>query len=50
VTAAKRAGLRCVAIPNSITARLDLSQADLVLNSLADLPMAELLERLTATS
>jgi len=50
VTAAKRAGLRCVAIPNSITARLDLSQADLVLNSLADLSMAELLERLTATS
>ncbi len=50
VTAAKRAGLRCVAIPNSITARLDLSQADLVLNSLADASMAELLERLTATS
>jgi len=50
VAAAKRAGLRCVAIPNSITARLDLSQADLVLNSLADVSMAELLERLTATS
>jgi len=50
VAAAKRAGLRCVAIPNSITAHLDLSQADLVLNSLADLSMAELLERLTATS
>ena len=31
VTAARRAGLRCVAIPNSITARLDLSGADLVL-------------------
>jgi HAD superfamily hydrolase (TIGR01509 family) len=50
VTAAKRAGLRCVAIPNSITASLDLSQADLVLSSLADVSMAELLERLTATS
>jgi HAD superfamily hydrolase (TIGR01509 family) len=50
VTAAKRAGLRCVAIPNSITASLDLSQADLVLGSLADVSMAELLERLTATS
>ncbi len=50
VAAAKRAGLRCVAIPNSITARLDLSQADLVLNSLADVSMAELLKRLTATS
>jgi HAD superfamily hydrolase (TIGR01509 family) len=50
VAAAKRAGLRCVAIPNSITARLDLSRADLVLNSLADVSMTELLERLTATS
>jgi HAD superfamily hydrolase (TIGR01509 family) len=50
VAAAKRAGLRCVAIPNSITARLDLSHADLVLNSLADVSMAELLERLSVTS
>jgi len=50
VTAAKRAGLRCVAIPNSITASLDQSQADLVLNSLAAVSMAELQERLTATS
>jgi HAD superfamily hydrolase (TIGR01509 family) len=50
VAAAKRAGLKCVAIPNSITARLDLSQADLLLNSLADVSLAELLERLTATA
>jgi HAD superfamily hydrolase (TIGR01509 family) len=50
VTAAKRAGLRCVAIPNSITQRLDLSQADLVLNSLADLTLRQLLERLTGLS
>src|SRR5438067_7675390 len=35
VTAAKRAGMRCVAIPNSITGRLDLSQADRVRTSLA---------------
>ena len=49
VTAAKRAGMRCVAIPNSITARLDLSQADLVLSSLAEVTVAGLLERLTAT-
>src|ERR1700681_1717262 len=33
--AAKRAGMRCVAIPNSITARLDLGQADILLGSLA---------------
>jgi HAD superfamily hydrolase (TIGR01509 family) len=46
VLAAKRAGLRCVAIPNSITARLDLGQADVVLGSLADVTLAELLRRL----
>ncbi len=46
IAAAKRAGMRCVAIPNTITAQLDLSHADLVLNSLAELSMAELLERI----
>ncbi|HKW60516.1 MAG TPA: HAD-IA family hydrolase [Candidatus Dormibacteraeota bacterium] len=50
VAAARRAGMRCVAIPNSITERLDLSEADLVLNSLADVTMAELLERLSRTA
>jgi HAD superfamily hydrolase (TIGR01509 family) len=48
VLAAKRAGLRCVAIPNSITAQLDLGQADLVLGSLAELTLAELLSKLPA--
>jgi len=46
VLAAKRAGLLCVAIPNSITAGLDLGQADLVLRSLADVTLADLLDRL----
>src|SRR5436309_8438916 len=50
VAAAKRAGMRCVAVPNSITARLDMSQADLVLNSLAEVSMAELLERVSASA
>jgi HAD superfamily hydrolase (TIGR01509 family) len=50
VAAAKRAGIRCVAIPNSITARLDLGEADLMLSSLADVTVAELLERLAPTS
>ncbi|HEV2414682.1 MAG TPA: HAD family hydrolase [Candidatus Dormibacteraeota bacterium] len=45
VTAAKRAGMGCVAIPNKITAQLDLSRADLVLSSLADLTVTQLLER-----
>jgi len=46
VIAAKSAGMRCVAIPNSITAQLDLSPADLVLRSLSELTLPELLERL----
>jgi HAD superfamily hydrolase (TIGR01509 family) len=46
VIAARRAGLRCVAVPNRITAGLDLSQADLRLTSLADVTLPELLEKL----
>ena len=45
VAAAKRAGMRCVAIPNSITAGLDLSEADITLASLADLTLEQLLEK-----
>jgi HAD superfamily hydrolase (TIGR01509 family) len=48
VLAAKRAGLTCVAVPNPLTARLDLSGADLRLASLAELPLAALLARLRA--
>jgi beta-phosphoglucomutase-like phosphatase (HAD superfamily) len=46
VIAAKRAGMRCVAIPNSITARLDLSPADLVLRSLSEVTLPDLLRRI----
>jgi HAD superfamily hydrolase (TIGR01509 family) len=46
VTAAKAAGLRCVAVPNRITAALDFSGADLVVTSLADVTLAAALERL----
>lgn len=49
VAAAKRAGMRCVAIPNPITAQLDLSEADLLLGSLAELTLGQLLERLSPT-
>ena len=48
VWAAKRAGMSCVAVPNSLTARLDLAHADLRLTSLAELPLGELLARLRA--
>jgi HAD superfamily hydrolase (TIGR01509 family) len=48
VTAAKRAGLRCVAIPNSITAKLDLSGADVLLLSLDEITLADLLKEVAA--
>jgi HAD superfamily hydrolase (TIGR01509 family) len=44
VTAAKAAGIYCVAVPNPITAQLDLAHADLVLGSLAEVPLGELLQ------
>ena len=50
IAAAKRAGMKCVAIPNVITSQLDLSHADLILNSLAEVTVAQLLERLSATA
>lgn len=50
VAAARAAGMRAVAIPNSITRRLDLGQADLVLGSLAEVTLPDLLERLTGSS
>ncbi len=46
ITSATRAGLRTVAVPNPITAGLDLSEADLQLRSLADVTLPELLNRL----
>jgi HAD superfamily hydrolase (TIGR01509 family) len=44
VAAAKAAGLYCVAVPNMMTRRLAFDQADLRLNSLADMPLEKLLE------
>jgi HAD superfamily hydrolase (TIGR01509 family) len=43
VAAAKAAGLWCVAVPNELTAELDLSSADLRLSSLAEMPLQQLL-------
>ena len=47
VAAAKTAGLFCVAVPNGLTKSLDLSAADLVVPSLAELPLTDLIERLS---
>ncbi len=46
IRSAKRAGLRCVAVPNPITAGLDLSEADLELSSLSGVTLRQLLNRL----
>jgi HAD superfamily hydrolase (TIGR01509 family) len=44
ITAAKRAGLFCVAVPNPLTRQLSLAHADLLAGSLADLPLQQLLD------
>ena len=45
---AKRPGMTAVAVPNALTARLDLAHADVRLRSLADVPLGDLLARLRA--
>jgi HAD superfamily hydrolase (TIGR01509 family) len=45
ILGAKRAGMFVVAVPNPLTQQLDLSQADMVLSSLADLPLEALVNR-----
>jgi beta-phosphoglucomutase-like phosphatase (HAD superfamily) len=47
VTAANRAGIYCVAVPNALTGRLSLDHADRVLSSLADLPLEALLSEVS---
>ena len=48
VRAAKAAGLFCVAVPNRLTQFQSLDQADLVLNSLAEIPLGDLLQEIVA--
>jgi HAD superfamily hydrolase (TIGR01509 family) len=43
IRAAKAAGLYCVGVPNPVTAALGLDEADLVVESLANLPLDRLL-------
>ena len=45
VAAAKDAGLHCVAVPHEITAQLDLSRADLVVESLAAMTLRDVIAR-----
>jgi HAD superfamily hydrolase (TIGR01509 family) len=43
IAAARAARIFCVAVPNSVTAQLDLSAADLLVESLEEVPLRELL-------
>jgi HAD superfamily hydrolase (TIGR01509 family) len=45
IRAAKAAGLACIAVPNPITETMAFDEADLVLQSLAEVPLSELLAR-----
>lgn len=45
ITSAKRAGLFCVAVPNQMTRELHLSHADMRLESLAEMSLAQLVDR-----
>ncbi len=47
VTAAKKAGLWCTAVPNQMTRELDLGHADYILNALTDMPLSQLITEVT---
>jgi HAD superfamily hydrolase (TIGR01509 family) len=44
IRAAKAAGLFCIAVPNAMTVSMNLSQADLQLSSLDEMPLEELVK------
>jgi len=46
LAAAKAAGMRCVAVPGPLTADMDFGAADLVVGSLAEIPLAVMIQRL----
>jgi HAD superfamily hydrolase (TIGR01509 family) len=49
IAAAKAAGVYCLAVPNELTSRLDLSAANERITSLADVSLEHLAARFTAT-
>ncbi|KAA3642390.1 MAG: HAD family hydrolase [Chloroflexi bacterium] len=48
LTAAREAGVFCVAVPNGVTKLLDISHADLILDSLAELSLDDLITKTTS--
>jgi len=49
ITAAQRAGLFCVAIPNALTALMPLDHADMRLDSLTDISLEELIRQVESS-
>jgi HAD superfamily hydrolase (TIGR01509 family) len=47
IRAAKAAGLFCVAVPNPLTSQLPLSEADFLMDSLAEMPLEHLLYKIS---
>jgi HAD superfamily hydrolase (TIGR01509 family) len=47
IRAAKAAGLFCVAVPNPLTSQLSLSEADFLMDSLAEMPLEHLLYKIS---
>jgi len=47
ILAAKRAGIRCVAVPNPMTTSLDLSEADLVIGSFEEVGLSDVLHAMS---
>ena len=50
IASAKKAGLICVAVPNPLSAQLDLSQADIVMQSFQEFSLPELLNKVSLLS
>ena len=46
-TAAKAAGLHCVVVPNEVTGHFDFTEADLLLNSMKDIDLHEVIARIS---
>ena len=49
IQAAKAAGLFCVAVPNAMTASMDLGEADLQIVSLEEVPLSDVIDRAQGT-
>ena len=48
IRAARRAGIFCIAVPNDLTCKLPLDEADMRLDSLAEISLEELLRKIDA--